>query len=134
VALQESFGSIVAQVAEVSLDGDTIRVHRVTCAIDCGTVVHPGVIAQQMEGSVIFGISAALYGRIDVQASAVRQGNFHEQEVVRLGAAPLVETWIIASTLPPGGVGEPGVPPVAPAIANALAVLRGERQRSLPLH
>ena len=133
IALHESFGSIVAQVAEVSLENGTPRIHRVVCAIDCGTVVNPQIVAQQMEGSVLFGLTAALHGRIDIRDGAVQQGNFPDQPMLILRSAPVVETWIVSSERPPAGVGEPGVPPVAPAVANALFALTGQRHRSLPL-
>lgn len=133
VALHESFGSVVAQVAEVSLEAGQPRVHRVVCAIDCGTVINPRIVAQQMEGAVVYGLSAALHGRIDIRDGAVQQGNFPDQPMVRFAAAPQVETWIVPSGRPPTGVGEPGVPPVAPAVASALFALTGRRHRSLPL-
>ena len=133
VALHESFGSIVAQVAEVSVEADKPRVHRVVCAIDCGTVVNPNIVAQQMESSVIFALTAALHGKIDIREGVVQQGNFPTYPMVAMSQAPQVETWLVASQQPPGGVGEPGVPPLAPAVANALFVLTGKRQRSLPL-
>ncbi|MCE3271601.1 MAG: xanthine dehydrogenase family protein molybdopterin-binding subunit [Ramlibacter sp.] len=133
VALHESFGSIVAQVAEVSLDKGQVRVHRVVCAIDCGTVINPNIVAQQMESSVVFGITAALYGRIDIREGVVQQANFPSYPMLALAGTPHVETWILSSERPPAGVGEPGVPPVAPAVANALFVLTGKRNRSLPL-
>ena len=133
VALHESFGSIVAQVAEVSLEGGKPRVHRVVCAADVGTVVNPGIVAQQMEGAVIFGLSAALYGRIDIEGSVVRQSNFHDAPLLTLAQSPRIETHLVASTRAPGGVGEPGTPPIAPAVANALFALTGKRIRALPL-
>lgn len=134
IALHESFGSTVAQVAEVSVGpGGRIRVHRVVCAIDCGLPVNPGIIAQQIEGSVVFGLSAALHGRIDIAEGRIRQGNFHDAPVARIDESPVVETHIVASDAPPEGVGEPGVPPLAPAVANAIFTLTGRRLRSLPL-
>jgi isoquinoline 1-oxidoreductase subunit beta len=133
VALHESFGSIVAQVVEVSLVNGKPRVHRVVCAADVGTVVNPGIVAQQMEGAVIFGLSAALHGRIDIEASTVKQKNFPDYEMLRLADAPRIETHLVPSTRSPGGVGEPGTPPLAPALANALFVLTGKRLRELPL-
>jgi isoquinoline 1-oxidoreductase subunit beta len=133
LALHESFGSIVAQVVEVSLQNGEPRVHRVVCAIDCGTVVHPGIVAQQMEGSVVFALSAALYGRIDIEDGVVRQKNFPQYTVLGLAQAPTVETYFIPSERAPSGAGEPGVPPLAPALANALFSLTGKRLRSLPL-
>jgi isoquinoline 1-oxidoreductase beta subunit len=133
VALHESFDTIVAQVAEVSIEDGTPRVHRVVCAVDCGVVVNPGIVAQQMEGGVMFGLSAALHGRIDIERGVVRQKNFPDLPLVSMKDAPAVETHIVASTRAPTGVGEPGVPPIAPAVANALFVLTGRRLRELPL-
>ena len=134
VALHQSFGSIVAQVAEVSLAPDkTIRVHRVVAVIDCGLAVNPNLIRQQLESAVVFGLSAALYGTLNIEQGRVQQSNFHDVPALRIDACPLIQTDIIASTLHPEGVGEPGTPPVAPAVANALFVLTGQRLRSLPL-
>jgi isoquinoline 1-oxidoreductase beta subunit len=133
LALHESFGTIVAQVLEVSLHEGQPRVHRVHCAVDCGTAINPGLIAQQMEGAVVFGLSAALFGRIDIRDGVVQQSNFHNYRVLTLDQSPEVFTWIVSSARPPAGVGEPGVPPVAPALANALFALTGKRLRSLPL-
>ncbi|MBC7918819.1 MAG: xanthine dehydrogenase family protein molybdopterin-binding subunit [Rhodoferax sp.] len=132
IALHESFGSIVAQVAEVSLQEGQVRVHKVVCAIDCGTVVNPATVAQQMESSVVFGLTAALYSKIDIKDGAVQQTNFPSYPMVGLANCPVVETHIIASDRAPAGVGEPGVPPLAPAVAGALFALTGKRQRSLP--
>ena len=133
IALHESFGSIVAQVAEVSLVGGKPRVHRVTCAIDCGTVVNPNIVAQQMEGAVIFGLTAALYGKVDIKDGVVQQTNFNNYTMLMLAQAPIVETHIVPGTHAPAGVGEPAVPPVASAVASALFALTGKRQRALPL-
>jgi isoquinoline 1-oxidoreductase beta subunit len=134
IALHESFGSLVAQVAEVSVDAQgSIRVHRVVCAIDCGLAVNPNTIAQQVESSVVYGLSAALYGRIDIEQGRVKQSNFHDVPALRLSDCPHIETHIVPSTAHPEGVGEPALPPVAPAVANALFALTGKRLRSLPL-
>jgi len=134
VALHESFGSIVAEVVEVSLAEGRPVVHRVVCAADIGIVVNPGIVAQQMESAVIFGLSAALHGRIDIVGGVVQQTNFPNHPVLKLADAPrVIETHLIASSNPPGGVGEPGTPPVAPAVANALFALTGKRVRALPL-
>ena len=133
IALHGSFGSIVAQVVELSLEDGKLRLHRVVCAIDCGTAINPGLIAQQMESAVVFGLTAALHSRIDIRGGVVQQGNFLDYPMVTLAQAPRVDTWIVASTRPPAGVGEPGVPPLAPAMANALFALTGQRQRTLPL-
>lgn len=133
VALHRSFGSMVAQVAEVSVDGREIRVHRVVCAIDCGLVVNPTIVAQQVESSVVFGLSAALAGEITIEQGKVRQSNFGDYPLLRVGQAPQVETIVMASRAHPEGVGEPAVPPVAPAVAAAVFKLTGQRLRSLPL-
>lgn len=133
VAVHESFGSFVAQVAEVSLDGDTPRVHRVVCAVDCGKVVHPDLIAAQMESGIVYGLSAALYSRIDLKDGRAVQGNFDTYRVLRLPQMPKVEVHIVPSTEPHGGIGEPGLPPIAPAVCNALLALTGTPRRKLPL-
>ncbi|HJV62689.1 MAG TPA: molybdopterin cofactor-binding domain-containing protein [Albitalea sp.] len=133
VALHESFGSIVAQVLEVSLAGGKPKVHRVVCAADVGTVVNPGIVAQQMEGAILFGLTAALHGRIDIEDGVVQQSNFPTYPMLKMADAPTIETHLVPSTRAPGGVGEPGTPPVAPALANALFALTGERRRDLPL-
>ena len=136
LALHSSFGSTVAQVAEVSLDPKDpkrIRVHRVVAVIDCGLAVNPNGIQQQMDSAVVFGLSAALFGEITLDKGQVQEGNFHQQALLRLSDCPAIETHIITSTEPPEGVGEPGTPPIAPAVANALFALTGQRLRSLPL-
>ena len=133
LALHESFGSIVAMVMEVSLADGRPRVHRVVCAADCGTVIHPDGVAQQVEGSVVFGLTAALHGRIDIVGGAVVQKNFPDQPLMALRDTPAIETHLVASEAPPTGMGEPAVPPVAPALANALFALTGQRPRDLPL-
>lgn len=135
LALHESFGSIVAQVLELRLTPDgQPRVLRVVCALDCGRVVNPAIVERQMESAIIFGLSAALWGRIDIgPEGVVRQSGFADYPLLSLAQTPRIETHVLASTNPPGGVGEPGVPPVAPALANALFALTGERRRRLPL-
>ncbi|HJV26737.1 MAG TPA: xanthine dehydrogenase family protein molybdopterin-binding subunit [Aromatoleum sp.] len=134
IALHESFGSIVAQVVEASLDTDEqIRVHRVVCVIDCGFAVNSNLIRQQMEGGIVFGLSAALHGEIVIENGRVKQRTFDDQNVVRIDTCPQIETEIIPNNEPPAGVGEAGAPPIAPALANALFALTGRRLRSLPL-
>jgi isoquinoline 1-oxidoreductase beta subunit len=134
VALHQSFGSIVAQVVEVSVQSPKrIRVHKVWCAIDCGFAINPNMIHQQIESAIVFGLSAALYGEITVVNGQVQQSNFHDYPAVRMEDCPEIITHIMASTAPPEGVGEPGTPPIAPAVANALFALNGHRLRSLPL-
>jgi len=134
IAVHESFGSFVAQVAEVSLaSGGRPRVHRVVCAIDCGEVVNPDTVEAQMEGGIAFGLSAALHGAIHFQAGRVVPGNFDSYPLLRMREMPRVETHIVAKGDPMGGVGEPGTPPVAPAVCNALLALGGEPVRQLPI-
>jgi isoquinoline 1-oxidoreductase beta subunit len=134
VALHESFGSIVAMVVEVSVSSDKeIRVLKITAAVDCGFCVNPAGVAAQVESSVAFGLSAALWGKIDLKDGKVQQSNFHDYRVLRMNEMPLVETHIVPSTESPEGMGEPALPPVAPAVANALFALTGQRLRSLPL-
>jgi isoquinoline 1-oxidoreductase beta subunit len=134
IAVHESFGSFIAQAAEVSLDDKgNIKVHRVVCAVDCGRIVNPDTIKAQMESGIVFGLSAAIYGAITLKNGRVEQGNFNDYQLVRMQSMPEVEVFIIESDEPPGGVGEPGVPPIAPAVANALFAACGARVRSLPL-
>ncbi len=133
LACHSSFGSHVAEVAEVSVTKGAIRVHRVVVAVSCGTALNPDSVAHQMEGSVVYGLSAALRGAITFSKGAAEQRNFPDQDPLRLSEMPRVETHIVPSTAAPGGIGEPGLPPLAPAVANALFALTGKRQRRLPL-
>lgn len=134
VALHQSFGSVVAQVAEVSVSPDnTIRVHRVICVIDCGQVVNPAQVTMQMESAIVFGLSAALYSEVNIDKGQVRQSNFHDYPVLRMSVCPVIEVDIIPSLEHPEGVGEPGTPPIAPAVAGAIFALTGKRLRTLPL-
>jgi isoquinoline 1-oxidoreductase subunit beta len=133
LAVHESFGSYVAQVAEVSVEDRRIRVHRVVCAIDCGTAVNPAGVEAQLESGVVYGLSAALYGEITLREGRVQQSNFHDYRPLRLNEMPAVEVHIVPSRERPSGVGEPGVPPVAPAVANAVFAATGQRLRRLPL-
>jgi isoquinoline 1-oxidoreductase subunit beta len=134
IAIVESFGSIVAQVAEVGLDASgAIRVHRVDAAVDCGLVVNPQQAIAQVQGGVVFGLSAALFHEITVRGGAVEQSNFPDYPMVRLANAPRVSVAFVDSGGAIGGLGEPGVPPVAPAVANAVLALTGQRLRTLPL-
>ena len=133
IAVHESFGSYVAQVAEVSVESGQVRVHRVVCAIDCGIAVNPLAIRAQMDSGIAFGLGAALHGRITFADGRVQQSNYHDYPALRLPEMPVVETFIIASSERAGGVGEPGLPPIAPAVANAVFALTGKRLRELPL-
>jgi isoquinoline 1-oxidoreductase beta subunit len=134
VALYHSFASWVAQVAEVSVGtGGEVTVHRVVCAIDCGTVVNPDIVCAQMEGAVAFGLTAALKGEITIADGGVREASFGDYPLLTLPEMPEVEVYIVPSGEPPGGVGEPGVPPIAPAVANAVFGATGRRVRQLPI-
>jgi isoquinoline 1-oxidoreductase subunit beta len=133
VAIHESFGSIAAQVAEVSVERHEIRVHRVVCAIDCGIAVNPAGVVAQIESGIIYGLSAALHEQITIRNGRVQESGFHDYPVLRMHEAPRIEVVIVASGAPIGGVGEPGTPPIAPAVANAVFALTGKRLRSLPL-
>jgi len=133
VAVHESFNSYVAQVAEVTVRPDgSFKVDRVVCAVDCGLAINPRNIVAQMEGGIGFGLSAALYGAITLKDGVVEQSNFHDYPPLRMSDMPVIETHIVASTEKPTGVGEPGTPVVAPAVANALAAATGVRLRRLP--
>ncbi|TDK24413.1 xanthine dehydrogenase family protein molybdopterin-binding subunit [Luteimonas aestuarii] len=133
VAVHESFGSYVAQVAEVSVQDGRIRVHRVVCAIDCGPVVNPDNVVAQMESGIVFGLGAALHSTLTLREGRVQESNYHDYRVLRMDEMPQVEVHIVPSTERMGGVGEPGTPPIAPAVANAVFALTGQRLRSLPL-
>lgn len=134
IAAHASFDSFVAQVAEVSVEGKTIRIHRVICVIDCGLAVNPDIVRAQMEGSIVFGLSATLYGDLQVKNGRILESNFHDYPILRMEDTPEIEVIILDSDLPPSGVGEPGVPPIAPAVANAVFAATGERLRELPLN
>ena len=133
IAVHESFGSVCAQVAEVSLVDGKPRVHRVVAAFDCGLVVNPLTVEAQVQGAIAFGLSAALHGRITIKDGQVEQSNFHDYPVLRMSEMPQVEVHLVPGGDKPTGVGEPGTPPSAPAVANALFALTGKRARSLPL-
>jgi isoquinoline 1-oxidoreductase beta subunit len=132
VAVHESFGSVVAQIAEVKLENGVPKVGRVVTAIDCGTVISPDQVAAQMEGGTCYGLSAALYGKVDLKDGEVQQGNFDGYRVLRNSEAPTVETYFVPSNNPPSGVGEPGTPVIAPAVANALLAMGQPATTSLP--
>lgn len=133
IAAHTSFGSYVAEVAEVSVEGRSIRVHKVLCVVDCGLAVNPDVVRAQMEGGIMFGLTAALHGNLGLTDGAIRESNFHDYPILRMNEAPEVEVVIVDSNEDPTGVGEPGLPPLAPAVANAVYAATGDRLRSLPL-
>lgn len=133
LATHSSFGSAVAQIAEVSVKGTQIIVHKVTAAIHCGMVVNPGIVRDQVEGGIIYGLTAALHGEITLVDGVIQQSNFHNYPMLRMADAPEVEVHIVESQEHPQGVGEPGLPPLAPAVANAVFKASGQRLRDLPL-
>ena len=133
VAIVQSFGTICAQVAEVSLDNGAPKVHRVTAVIDCGPVVNPLTVEAQVQSAIAYGLGAALYSELTLKGGGVEQSNFHDYRVLRLSDMPQVSVYTVAGSTRVSGVGEPGTPPVGPALANALAVLTGKRARVLPL-
>ncbi len=129
-----SCNTYVAQVAEVSVARDgTVRVHRVVCAVDCGFVLSPDTVVAQMEGSIVWGLTAALKGAITIDNGRVQQSNFDDYPMLRMNEMPEIEVYIVPSTETPGGAGEPGVPPIAPAVANAVFAATGKRIRRLPI-
>ena len=133
IAVVESFGSFVAEVAEVSVSQGKPRIHKVWCAIDCGMVVNPAIIRTQMESAIVYGLTAALHGEINIEDGRVVQGNFDTYPMLRMNEAPEVEVLLVPSGDAPGGVGEPGLPPIAPAVTNAIFALTGQRIRKLPI-
>ena len=133
IAIHESFGSVCAHVAEVSLEGGQPKVRKVTTAFDCGLVVNPLTVEAQLQSAIAFGLSAALYSRITLKDGKVEQSNFNDYRVLRMNEMPQVEVHLVGGGDRPTGVGEPGVPPVAPAVANALFALTGQRIRTLPI-
>ncbi len=133
IAVHESFGSFVAQVAEVSVQNGNVRVHRVVCALDCGQVVNPDTVEAQMESGIVYGLTAALKGEITIDRGRVVQSNFNNYGMLLQREMPAIDVHIVPSTEPPGGVGEPGTPPIAPAVANAVRAATGQPIRSLPI-
>jgi len=131
----ESFSTFVAQVAEISLDrkSGTVQVHKVVAAVDCGRYVNPETIRAQIEGGIIYGLTAALKGEITISKGRVEQSNFNDYDMVRINEAPPVEVHIVESKDGPGGIGEPGTPPIAPAVCNAIFAATGKPIRRLPI-
>ena len=134
VSLQFAFGSYMAQVAEVEVsNGGAVRIRRVVCAVDCGTVINPDTVRAQIEGAIIFGITAALYGKITLKDGRVEQANFDTYQILRMNEAPAIEVHIVRNFEPPGGMGEPGTSAIMPAVANAIFAATGKRLRKLPI-
>ncbi|MBO9612592.1 MAG: xanthine dehydrogenase family protein molybdopterin-binding subunit [Dyadobacter sp.] len=133
VAVHEAMGSVVAQVVEISYSNQNLKVHRVVCAIACGLAVNPDGVKAQMEGGIIYGLTAALFGEISIENGAIRQSNFHDYRMLRIEEAPAIDVYIVEDDGKMGGAGEPGVAPIAPALANAFFAATGKRVRKLPL-
>jgi isoquinoline 1-oxidoreductase beta subunit len=133
VAVHSMNGTYVAQIAEVAIDNGDIRVKRVVCAVDCGIVINPDTVAAQMEGAIVYGLTCALKNEITIAGGRVEQANFNTYPMLRMSETPRVEVYIVPSTEAPGGIGEPGVPPIAAAVANAVFAATGKRLRKLPL-
>jgi len=134
IALWQFGETFVAEVAEVSLEqGGAVRVHRVVCAIDCGIVVNPDTVVAQTQSNIVYGLTAALYGEIDIDRGRVVQSNFHDYPMLRLAQMPEVEVHLVRSDAPPGGVGEAALPAIAPAVCNAVFAATGKRVRRLPI-
>jgi isoquinoline 1-oxidoreductase beta subunit len=134
IAIHESFGSIVAEVADISIStGGNLRVDRVVCVVDCGVVVNPDTVEAQMQSAIVYGLTAALYGEITIKEGRVQQDNFPDYEALRMAEMPVIDVEIIESGEKIGGVGEPGLPPIAPAITNAIFNATGKRLRTLPV-
>ncbi len=133
VAVHESFNSYVAEVAEVSLQADGYKVEKVVCAVDCGIAVNPDIIKAQMESCIGYGLSPVMMSEITLDKGKVVQSNFHDYQVLRIDQMPEIEVHIMPSAEAPTGVGEPGTPPIAPAVANALYALTGQEFNKLPL-
>ena len=133
VAVVNNVGSYTAQVAEISVNQGKVKVHKVVCAVDCGHVVNPAIVDQQIRSAIVYGLSAALKGQITIDKGRVQQTNFNNYDMVRIDEAPVVEVHIIPSTENPGGIGEAGVPALAPAVCNAIFAATGKRIRRLPI-
>jgi isoquinoline 1-oxidoreductase beta subunit len=134
IAIHKSFGSWVAQVAEVTVsEAGQVKLDRVVCAIDCGIAINPDTVKAQMEGGIVYGLSAALHGEITFKDGRVEQNNFNDYPALRMNEMPKIEVHLVGSSAPPSGVGEPGVPPIAPALCNAIFAATGKRVRKLPI-
>jgi isoquinoline 1-oxidoreductase beta subunit len=133
LAFMEGYTSCIAQVAEVSVDAGTLKVHKMTCVIDCGQVVNPRIVESQLESGIVYGLTAALWGDVTLRSGRVQQHNFNDYRVLRLNETPILDVHVVTGDATPGGVGEAAVPPVAPAICNAIFAATGKRLRRLPI-
>ena len=135
IAIQFVFATYMAQVAEVEVSKEgAVRVRRVVCAVDCGTVVNPDTVRAQIQGAIIFGITAALYGEVTLKDGRVEQANFDTYQMVRMNEAPTIDVYIVQSPEAPGGMGEAGTSLIAPALTNAIFAATGKRLRKLPIN
>ncbi|ULJ74013.1 molybdopterin-dependent oxidoreductase [Rhizobium gallicum] len=135
IAIAEDFGSHAATISEVSVgDNGRLRIERIICAVDCGQVINPDTVEAQIQSGIVYGLSAALYGRITVANGAVVESNFDDSPVLRIHETPEIEVHIVPSSEAPGGIGEVGTPGVAPSLLNAIFVATGKRLRSLPIN
>jgi len=133
LALMEGYTTLLAQVAEISVDAGVLKVHKITCLVDCGQMVNPRIVESQIESAIVFGLSAALWGEVTISGGQVRQTNFNSYRVLRSNEVPELDVHLLDSDAPPGGIGEPAVALVAPAICNAIFAATGKRLRSLPI-
>jgi isoquinoline 1-oxidoreductase beta subunit len=133
IGLSNNVGSFTAMVADVSVTQGKLKIHRVVCAVDCGQVVNPSGVEQQIQSGIAFGLTAALKGAITIDRGRVQQGNFHQYDMLRIDEMPLVEVHLVPSTAAPGGIGEASTPGVAPAVTNAIYAASGKRVRQLPI-
>jgi len=133
IALMEGYGTYMAQVVDISMRGNQLTIHRITCAVDCGQMVNPNIVDQQIEGSILFGLTAALWGEITLAQGQVQQRNFDSYRMLRLPETPRIDVHLLESSEAPGGIGEPGTAVVGPALANAIFAASGKRLRSLPI-
>ena len=133
IALMEGYGSHLAQVVEVSVKGGALKIHRITCAVDCGRMVNPNIVDQQVEGSILFGLTAALWGEVTLKGGQVQEKNFDRYRLLRLPESPQIDVVLLDSTEAPGGMGEPATALIAPALTNAIFAATGKRLRSLPI-
>jgi isoquinoline 1-oxidoreductase beta subunit len=133
IAFMEGYTSHIAQVAEVSVEAGRLKIHKITCVIDCGQTVNPRIVESQLESGIVYGLTAALWGNVTLRGGRVQQSNFNDYRVLRLSELPLLDVHVIKSDAPPGGVGEAAVPPVAPSICNAIFAATGKRLRTLPI-
>jgi isoquinoline 1-oxidoreductase subunit beta len=133
IAFMEGYTSQVAQVAEVSIEDGRLKIHKITCVIDCGQTVNPGIVESQLESGIVYGLTAALWGNVTLRGGRVQQRNFNDHRVLRINELPILDVHVIKSDVRPGGVGEAAVPPVAPSICNAIFAATGKRLRTLPI-